>query len=224
MSLFRYKKCYIEITNHKEAIQDGEVRVNLRKDRIPVTEVTNIKKEKRVFTGTNLYVKNYRLKKILLKLTMDESVRETKEIEYNALNKLTTIKLIGIEKYLDLLTRKEFVLNKYRHSLNLNIFESEFTKKQFLNNLHFNTKFLKKRIILGCYMQKVTRTVQERYEFEEAFSPSTSTDSENNKEENEKKSTTSGKTKTKKDAQSPKYQEFFKHNKFDLAQNKIRLP
>lgn len=147
------------MTVPQRSLPVGEIRAELRQDDYSISNIIKIKKNKRYFTGVNLYIKNYKLNKTIMKLPMSEAIAEMDGIEFNKTDVLDTIKLKGINKYLNLMTRNQMLNNIFIFNLNMNIFENDLSRKQFVNNLQFNQEFVNRKEVLGCYVQPITRTV-----------------------------------------------------------------
>jgi hypothetical protein len=66
--------------------------------------------------------------KILLKIPLSEAISGTTGIGFSSMKKLNYIKLKGIDKYLNLMTRNQMLDQTYMFNLNLNIFKTELRK------------------------------------------------------------------------------------------------
>ena len=94
-----------------------------------------------------LIIRNYKLRKSILKIDVGQLLERVSGIGFNNSHKLTLIKLNGADKFLSLQKRRLVDQKVWTFSMDMGIFDNELTRKQILTNLQNNQAFLNKKEI-----------------------------------------------------------------------------
>jgi hypothetical protein len=105
---------------------------------IDVKQISQLKKIHPKSKRPQLLVKNFKIKKTLIKLNLGPLLDKVTDISYNNSKKLTLVKLHGIEKFLSLPKRKLVDQKVWSFNMNMGIFNSQITKKEILTTLQSN--------------------------------------------------------------------------------------